>query len=68
MVSVLYFVGNIGGSKYFGKLALFQMMKGDFTFMPWMMAGAVNFAGSGHCNKRKNESVKSGKNIVPMLE
>lgn len=41
MVSVLYFVGNIGGSKYFGKLALFQMMKGDFTFMPWMMAGAV---------------------------
>lgn len=41
MVSVLYFVGNIGGSKYFGKLALFQMMKGDFAFIPWMMAGAV---------------------------
>lgn len=41
MVSVLYFVGNIGGSKYFGKLALFQMMKGDFAFIPWMMAGTV---------------------------
>lgn len=47
MVSVLYFVGNIGGSKYFGKLALFQMMKGDFTFMPWMMAGAVILLAGG---------------------
>lgn len=47
MVSVLYFVGNIGGSKYFGKLALFQMMKGDFTFMPWMMAGAVILLAAG---------------------
>ncbi len=47
MVSVLYFVGNIGGSKYFGKLALFQMMKGDFTFMPWMMTGAVILLAAG---------------------
>lgn len=47
MVSILYFVGNIGGSKYFGKLALFQMMKGNFTFLPWMLAGAVVLLAAG---------------------
>lgn len=47
MVSVLYFVGNIGGSKYFGRLALFQMMKGDFAFLPWMAAGAVALLAAG---------------------
>lgn len=41
MVSILYFVGNIGGSKYFGKLALFQMMKGEYGFIPWMAVGTV---------------------------
>lgn len=41
MVSILYFIGNIGGSRFFGNLALFQMMKGDVTFIPWMLAGAV---------------------------
>ena len=41
MAAVIYFITNIGGSRYFGKLALFQMMKGKFTFVPWMFAGAV---------------------------
>lgn len=41
MVSILYFVGNIGGCKYFGKLALFQMMKGEYGFIPWMAEGTV---------------------------
>lgn len=41
MASVLYFICNIGGSKYFGKLALFQMMKGEFDFIAWMAAGVL---------------------------
>lgn len=41
MVSVLYFIGNIGGSKYFGKLALFRMMNDNFSFIPWMAVGTV---------------------------
>lgn len=47
MVSILYFVGNIGGSKYFGKFALFQMMKGDFSFLPWMAAGTLILLAGG---------------------
>lgn len=47
MVSILYFMGNIGGSKYFGKLALFQMMKGDYTFLPWMAAMAAVLVAAG---------------------
>lgn len=47
MVSILYFVGNIGGSEYFGKLALFQMIKEDFTFVPWMAVVTVILLISG---------------------
>ncbi len=45
MVSVLYFVANIGASKYLGKFALFQMMKGDYGFAPAMSAAALAFLG-----------------------
>ncbi len=41
MVSVLYFIANIGASKYLGKLALFQMMKEEFGFIPVMSASAL---------------------------
>lgn len=41
MAAIVYFVVNIGGGKYFGNLALFQMMKGNYDFIPWMAVGAV---------------------------
>lgn len=56
MVSILYFIGNIGGSRFFGKLALFQMMKGDFTFIPWMLAGAVVLLTAGIVIREKMNS------------
>lgn len=36
MVSVVYFLANIGASKYLGKFALFQMMQGSYDFA-WVM-------------------------------
>lgn len=33
MMSVIYFIANIGGSKYLGHFALFQMMKGSYNFV-----------------------------------
>jgi len=47
MVSVLYFMGNIGASKYLGKLALFQMMKGEYDFIPVMLAAAFVLLAGG---------------------
>lgn len=47
MVSIVYFVVNIGGSKYFGKFALFQMIKGKYDFIPWMAGGAVILIAAG---------------------
>lgn len=47
MVSVVYFVSNIGGAKYFGRLALFQMMKGNFDFVPVMVVTAVILLAGG---------------------
>lgn len=41
MVSVLYFMGNIGASKYLGEFALFQMMKGEYDFIPVMFFVAL---------------------------
>lgn len=42
MIAVVYYVSNIGGKKYFGKLALFQMMEGKYDFAGWMLGvGAV---------------------------
>ena len=40
MVSVVYFFANIGGSRYLGSFALFQMMKGGYGFVV-PMAGAA---------------------------
>lgn len=41
MVSVLYFVANIGAAKYLGKFALFQMAKGQYDFMVPVTAAAL---------------------------
>lgn len=41
MLAVIYYVANIGGAKYFGKMALFQMSKGTYDFAIWMYIGAV---------------------------
>lgn len=41
MLAVIYYVSNIGGKKYFGKLALFQMMGGSYDFAVWMLAAGV---------------------------
>lgn len=44
MLAVTYFAVNIGKSKVFGQLALFQMMKGEYDFAGWMfLAAAVLF-------------------------
>lgn len=42
MIAVIYYVSNIGGKEYFGKLGLFQMMDGKYDFAGWMLGvGAV---------------------------
>ena len=47
MAAVVYFAMNIGGGKYLGKFALFQMMKGEYgTWMYWL-AGAVVLLAAG---------------------
>lgn len=40
MFAVMYYVVNIGGGKYLGKFALFQMLKENYDFAGWMYAGA----------------------------
>lgn len=47
MVSVLYFIVNIGGSKYLGKVALFQMMKGNYDFVALMLMAALVLLAGG---------------------
>lgn len=47
MVSVLYFMVNIGGSKYLGKFALFQMMKGSYDFVALMLPAAFVLLAGG---------------------
>lgn len=47
MVSVLYFMVNIGGSKYLGKFALFQMMKGSYDFAALMLPVAFLLLAGG---------------------
>lgn len=41
MLAFVYYAVNIGGSKYFGKFALFQMGKGQYGFYEWMLPVAV---------------------------
>lgn len=47
MMSVVYFFVNIGASKYLGKLALFQMMKGEDDFMLPMAVAVLFLTGGG---------------------
>lgn len=47
MAAVVYFFVNIGASKYLGKLALFQMMKGEYDFMLPMALAALLLTGGG---------------------
>lgn len=45
MASVVYFAVNIGGGKYLGEFALFQMMRGEFgTWMYWLAGAGVLLA------------------------
>lgn len=44
MLAVIFYMINIGASKYLGKFALFQMSKGEYGFWPYMAAGAVCLA------------------------
>ncbi len=42
MAAVIYFAFNIGGGKYLGKFALFQMMQGEYgNWSYWFMGAAV---------------------------
>ncbi len=47
MGSVLYFMANVGASKYLGQFALFQMMKGEYDFLPVMFAAALALMAGG---------------------
>ncbi len=47
MISILYFVVNIGSSRYLGKFALFQMMKGGYDFVPIMLAASLLLLAAG---------------------
>lgn len=38
MLAVIYYAANMGAGKYFGKFALFQMMRGSYDFVGWMAA------------------------------
>ena len=47
MVSVIYFFANVGAAKHLGKFALFQMMKGNYDFVPVMLPAAAVLAAAG---------------------
>ena len=47
MVSIVYFFANIGASRYLGKFALFQMMKGEYDFILPMAAAALALLAGG---------------------
>lgn len=47
MLAVIYYAVNMGGGKYLGKFALFQMMKGSYGFMvPMAVFACVLMVGS----------------------
>lgn len=47
MMAVIYYVINVGGAKYLGKLALFQMTKGTYDFAGWMYLVAICLIAAG---------------------
>lgn len=47
MLAVVYYAVNIGGAKYLGKFALFQMMKGEYGSWIYWLLGAAALLGSG---------------------
>lgn len=47
MLAVVYYAVNIGGGKYLGKFALFQMMKGEYESWIYWLLGAVALLVSG---------------------
>lgn len=47
MVSVLYYIVNVGGSKRLGVFALFRMMKEEYGFWPYMLAAALLLIAAG---------------------
>ena len=47
MIAVVYYAINIGGGKYLGKFALFQMMKGEYGSWGCWLLGAVVLLVSG---------------------
>lgn len=47
MIAVVYYAMNIGGGKYLGKFALFQMMKGEYGSWIYWLLGAVVLLASG---------------------
>lgn len=47
MMAVIYYAVNMGGGKYLGKFALFQMMKGSYGFMvPMAVFACILMVGS----------------------
>lgn len=55
MAGFMYYAVNLGASKYLGHFALFQMIRGTYGFIPWMLVlSAVFFIVGTICNERRS--------------
>ena len=54
MAGFMYYAVNLGASKYLGHFALFQMIRGTYDFIPWMLVlSAVFFIVGTICNEQR---------------
>ena len=47
MVALIYYMANFGAGKYLGEFALFQMMREEYDFWPYMLAGSLCLVTAG---------------------
>ncbi len=55
MAGFMYYAVNLGASKYLGHFALFQMIRGTYDFIPWMLVlSAAFFIVGTICNEQRS--------------
>lgn len=55
MSGFMYYAVNLGASKYLGHFALFQMIRGTYDFIPWMLVlSAAFFIVGTICNEQRS--------------
>lgn len=55
MAGFMYYAVNLGASKYLGHFALFQMIRGTYDFIPWMLVLSAAFFIVGIiCNEQRS--------------